>query len=397
MSTPSGSLRELMSALPEDVAEAVQLCAIPHVLDDGLAVELVSRFSRANGRSREVVAHLKLLPIVVDYDTGWRLTREARSLLADALVDVPLAEVNAFLAEQFEERERGAENEFSPRARELRWQALFHRAPVAPADAIDGLHDFADDAVEERRSSDSRAVLQLLDEQRRWLGAYEVEAAYFRARHHYEFGNWRAARSDFETVVAHAEPSYMAAVATHLLGVIYLRSGEVERAIPVLRDALELQSEWVGEGGAMLAMNSLAGALLRKKPRGVSDLIEGEKLARESARIGAALEHRHHEAVVLNTLAQILLERGGLERVGEALVYARRSVEIGRRYAPKQHLPAALLTRSRAEERNGNVDAAIATMQEVLAVNAALGIPSKTTQLHIDRLRRSRKQPPAAG
>src|SRR4051812_20120140 len=75
----------LVRTLDADLLEAMQVCALPHWLDDSLATELLE-LTGQNGTSPLLVERVKRLPIVQSFEQSyWRIDETARTELIELL------------------------------------------------------------------------------------------------------------------------------------------------------------------------------------------------------------------------------------------------------------------------------------------------------------------------
>src|SRR5262245_5732605 len=77
--TASTEYDRLHRELPETMAHAVELCALPHSLNDTLGYQIIHEFASLNGAARAMWAELKQLPFIYPSEgEQWRFTQSAR-------------------------------------------------------------------------------------------------------------------------------------------------------------------------------------------------------------------------------------------------------------------------------------------------------------------------------
>ena len=276
---------QLCESLGEPIATAVQLCALPHWFDDDLAYGILDRFVNLNGDAQSVLAELKRLPFVYPYEIGgWRFASSARAHFASRLAaqNHTYLELSSFLTDYFGRVRAKVLVPDSPEAREAEWRIAYHLAPVDAKAAVECLHRLNKQAVERYRLADMRAVVDLANEQSRWLSTYAVDSLYFAGHYAYARGDFKLAEAHFTAVWKQAEPSKMKAIAGHLLGVIWMRTKQahnwVFKASDMFQRSLELERQLGDTHGQAMVLNSLGGALVklggRKRLQDAQDAFE---------------------------------------------------------------------------------------------------------------------------
>lgn len=142
-------VNDLLATLPSAVVAAAEILAIPHWTDDATAVELVSRFTSANGTTVATVADVKRLPFVGPAGSGrWKIVSPVRdALVSRTEASESLARaVDVFLAERLSASAASIPASAAT-ARELRWRAIYHRMSVEPKEAFADLDAFVERAA----------------------------------------------------------------------------------------------------------------------------------------------------------------------------------------------------------------------------------------------------------
>ena len=337
----------LVADLGPDGRTAVELCALPHWLDDVLARALLEH-GGANGSTGSLLRLVKSLPFVQPYEgRGWRLSSPAREHFTRALTAKPGATEDAsrFLTEYFgEQMERVGGDERASR-RELEWRSIHHLAPAAPSRYIERLEKYFDRAAGDGDFAEMNAVVQSSRTQSRWLSSAGIEAAYFEGQYAYARGDDEMAEQRFEAVWRDGGRTRLAAIAGHLLGVIWRkrRSREAQLlAADRVRESLHILRDLGDVHGEEMVLNTLAGILIDLGGR--ERLSEAEKLVRHSVRMARDRKSRRSEAMNLNTLGGILIDLGGESRLEEARTLLRRSVKLGEEGGDPQSEAMALNT-----------------------------------------------------
>jgi tetratricopeptide (TPR) repeat protein len=330
----------LCRELPEPLVQAIELCALPHTLDDDLGYQIIHEFAHLNGAAKGTWADLKQLPFVYPYEEEqWRFAQPARTHFIARLErhsDVHL-ELHQYLTDYFREERKRIQQPDSPQARELEWRVAYHLAPVAPEEAVERLRDFGEKAARSNRLADVKSVLDVFEEQTRWLSAYQVERAYFEGRYAYAKHNYTVAENRFDLVWKQSRDDYIKAVSGHLLGVIWARRSEYQwllRAEKIMRASLELGIQIGDIFQQAMVLNSLGGVLIDLGGR--ARLEEAEQLYRRSLELRQQLSDRYGEAMVLNSLGGVLVKLGGRYRMEEAEQLYRHSLELRQRLDDRQ-------------------------------------------------------------
>jgi tetratricopeptide (TPR) repeat protein len=378
----------LCEALPAPVVQAVELCALPHFVDDQLAYQILHDFANLNGTARRIWAEVKHLPFVYPYEQGWRFVDTARTYFSSRLEqnDGRYLSLHQYLVDKLEARRSKVEDESAPDARELEWRIAYHLAPVRPEEAVGRLIAFGEDAAQANQLSDVKGVIDLFQEQNRWLAGYRVERAYFEGRYAYANKNYSVAEDRFAFVWEHGKPDLLKAISGHLWGRILEHRGGRSRQVEaerLYRESLRIGQDLGLQRHVAMVLNSLGGVLVDlggrsrqdeaerlyreslKIPRDIGDrrgvamilnslggvlvalggrsrLEEAEHLYRESLKISLHLDDRRSEAMVLNSLGGVLVDLGGRSRLEEAERLYRESLRIGQELGLQRHLAMVL-------------------------------------------------------
>ena len=409
----------LCQVLPDRVVRAAELCSVPHGLEDELGERMISDLLGLNGHSRSTWVEVKMLPFVYPYEgSQWRFSDPARAYFSGRLEqrNGTVFEVHRYLTDNYQEEYEAHENKSAPQARELAWRAVYHLAPNAPEEAVERLSVLGEQAAESSRLADMQGVIDLFDEQERWLSDFRVERAYFEGRYAYAKRNYQTAEPHFSLVWREGRPNLMKAIAGHLLGQIVgrkrsrrsleeaeglyresLRIGEelglqrhlamvlnslgrvldkrggradLDEAEGLYRESLRILREMGDRRGVAMVLNSL-GRVLDKRG-GRADLDEAEGLYRESLEIERESGNRRGEAMVLNSLGLVLVKRGGQANLDEAEVFYQESLRIGETLGLKRHVAMISGSLGKLAETKGDFESAIRHFERLIAVNESL-------------------------
>ncbi len=322
----------LCNELPANIAQAVELCALPHALTDTLGYEIIHGFAKFNGTARAVWAELKQLPFVYPYeDDQYRFEQPARTHFISRLEqrNGTFLELNHYLQEYFSAERKQITTSDAPQARELDWRIAYHLAPVAPAESVERLKELGEKAARSNRMSDVKSVIDVFEEQTRWLSNYGVERAYFEGRYAYARRDFKAAESKFDLVWNQGQDDMLKAISGHLLGIIRAKKSDqqwLRNSEKVLRGSLDLGIHLGEEHHQAMVLTSLGDVLVDLGGR--ERLVEAEQCYRRGLEIQQRLGDQHGQAMVLNSLGGVLVKLGGNKNLEEAEQYYRRSLEI---------------------------------------------------------------------
>jgi tetratricopeptide (TPR) repeat protein len=338
---PSKEYDLLCNELPKNVAQAIEMCALPHALTDALGYEIIHGFAKFNGTARAVWAELKQLPFVYPYeDDQYRFEQPARAHFVSKLEqrNGTFLELNNYLQEYFSAERKQVTTPDAPQARELDWRIAYHLAPVSPKKSVERLMELGEKAARSNQMSDVKSVIDIFEEQTRWLSDYGVERAYFEGRYAYARRDFKVAESKFDLVWNQGQNNMLKAISGHLLGIIWAKKSEqqwLRRAEKVLRESLDIEITIGHREGESMVLTTLGDVLVDLGGR--KNLEEAEQCYRRSLEIGEKLGLDHHIAMVLNSLGGVLVKLGGRERLEEAERYYHRSLEIGERLGLQSH------------------------------------------------------------
>lgn len=322
----------LCEILPTTVVQASELCALPHTVDDHLGYEILQKFANSNGTTRAILSEIKQLPFVYPYEEEkWRFADGARIYFVARLEqrNGTFIELHKYLKEYFEAQRQHIRDNSAPQARELDWRIAYHLAPVSPDEAIEQLSKIGENAVRTNQVADVKGVIDLFEEQKRWLSDYQVERAYFEGRYAYAKRNYNVAENRFQLVWDQGQPDLMKAISGHLLGLIWTKRKTRQwyvKAEQIYRHSLEIRKKIVDRHGEAIVLTSLGDVLI--KLGGQKRLEEAEQCYHRSLEIEQSMGNRHGEAMVLNSLGGALVKLGGQTRLEEAEQCYHRSLEI---------------------------------------------------------------------
>jgi hypothetical protein len=322
-------LEDLLATLPPQAVRAAEVLSLAHWTDDSTAVDLVTRFTSANGTTVAAVAEVKRLPFVSPVGTSrWKLGSPEREVLEERFRgrEPELApKVDTYLADRLQLASTFVPNN-SPTARQLKWQSIYHRIAVTPAAAFVELDSFVDRATSVRQLSDVHAAVRLTELRRPWLDDYEIEIAYVVGRSAYEFGDLTTAEDRFLRVWGSEADTHRRIVSGHLLGVIWSKRNHEpwwSKAEEVLDAAASLAQESGDRYGEGVILTTLGSLQLRIG--GERRLRDAEQALRRSVELqvgglGAGM--------ALGALGAVLMRRGSRARLLEAENILRRSLAV---------------------------------------------------------------------
>lgn len=296
-------LQDLLATVPREVVGAAEILSLPHSTDDSMAVDLVRRFSSANGTTIAAVAEVKRLPFIGPAGRGrWKIASPMREALEARLQENQelVVEIDAYLAERFA-TDAAALPSGAAAARELRWRSVYHRVSVSPTTAFAELDAFVERAASVGQLSDVQAAVELTERRSPLLADYQIEVAYVVGRSAYAFGDDEVAEDRFLRVWQSDTDPHRRIVSGHLLGVIWSRRN---------------REPWWSRS---------------------------EDVLTAAAELAAGTGERYGEAVILTTLGTLQLRLGGDERIGQAERALRRSLEIGSHLGAHQGLALSSL------------------------------------------------------
>jgi tetratricopeptide (TPR) repeat protein len=428
----AGSIDQLGGALGLP-ADALQLLAVAESLDDALACSLLERFAGTNGSTPSTVAAVKSLPFVVRRDgDGWRFLPAVRDELLGELRardDDRFVAVSQFLSRRFEEI---AGDEASREAREARWRAAIHALPIDVDVVLDHLEQLSNGAVGLNRASDLDSSVELT---RRHPGAFRdraPEVAYFVGRQAYAKQRWEIAEARFRAALATHRPSMRATALRLLANILLRRRGDADEAVRLARESLEIESRLRHPHNRAITQVTLARALLRASsgaaPGEVLDVLDDalRTLGLERDTRGQCLalnargsyhrrrddyesaEHDFQNALslarvedmpdqimlILVSLADVLLARGGRRRLEQARSLLGESERIARQAHDDYQIAVIVNARSRIAEGMGDHERAIELAYEELELRRSLGRQEEVrlTQQRIAKLQRNSRR-----
>jgi hypothetical protein len=356
-------LDQLEPTLGRALMDATVICAVPHWWTDELALALLEHAGH-NGTSRLLVDDLKRMPFVEPHESSaWRIADDVRApILARHGRDPLVTRMHALLAERFSVPEQAADDA-SLGAREQRWQRAYHLSFTDHDQAATELLAFANTAIETRRLADSETALETF---RECLPEHEIEAEFVRGRLAYAVDDHGTAREAFERVWNAGRADGTRAFAGHLLGsLLARRPAERARAEEILRDTLALADQIHDERNLAMVLCTLAHLILtRREKRRYPD---AEQLARRSIEVGSSLGPAH-AVRALTTLGEIQVAQGSV-KWPDARATLAQARELGDQLGQPQQLAQTLLVSSWLARDAGNVAQAAEYMNAVLRLN----------------------------
>jgi tetratricopeptide (TPR) repeat protein len=365
----------LCRELPSPLVKAVELCALPHILDDGLGYQIIHEFAKLNGTARAAWTELKQLPFIYPYEEEqWRFAQSARAHFISRLekqTDIYL-ELNTYLKNYFNREHERIQYTDTPQARALEWRIAYHSAPVAPEEAVKRLRQFGEEALNSNRLADVKGVLDVFEEQNRWLSAYQVERNYFEGRYHYLRRDYFRALSPLKRVYATHQHSRSVAIAAHFLGVIYRSQHHLVEAAEVLEESIQIGRELDIRSHVVQTLNTL-GTVYRDLRR-----LDAAVQALEEARdIATSLNDQSQRGQILNTLGTVYRDLRRPDAAVQALEEARDIATSLNDRASKAQTLNTLGTVYRDLRR---LDAAVQALEESVQIGRELEMWHHTGQ-----------------
>jgi hypothetical protein len=356
--------------LDTDLLTALQVCALPHWLDDCLAEELLEIVG-CNGSSAMLTQQIKALPVVQPFETAsWRVNEDLRGPLIDGFRSTETYSTACeFLADRFARETDDAADQTVRRARIAQWRAAYHFADIAPDQSATRLCALVDTAALCDRVADVEVAIDLFADHPA-LRNYEVELAYSQGRLDYANKRDAAARVNLQLVWDAGRADRLMASAGHLLAIIAIRQKDSSDGPQrVLRRSAEIAADVQDDTLRAHILNTLVARLMDRSHG--SSPVEIESLAEESASVQRDLG-ASAAAIGYSTLGEAQMRRGP-----ERYVQARRSfalaVEFAERSGDLQRLARALLPWSSLARREQNLVEACELMDRVLMADIERG------------------------
>ncbi|MDO8186814.1 hypothetical protein Q5424_19275 [Conexibacter sp. JD483] len=371
------SLGALAGFIGVEVLRAAALCAVPHWVDDQLAVELLE-LDGHNGRSHALVECVKQLPFVrLTEGHNWRVEEAARAVLLAPLRETDVfARSSELLGRRFAHESDAASDWASRGARISQWRAAYHLIPVDSDDAARRAAGLATAAAHVQRFADLDAAIELLRQP--VMAAYATELAYAEGRYAYARGDEATARRCFMRVWDAKGTDQMTAISGHLLGVM---SGGIPSE-QILKEAAAIARDVRDDFGYAQILTTLVNGMLERKG---ASMVEAEKLARELVEAPATMD-LPQRASVFTTLGQVQIKSGHLAAADDSF---RRAVEFARASGEQRRISVALLSWSWLKRRMGDEHAALDLIDAALRSNIAEGeVAIKNVKLTSARLER---------
>lgn len=399
---PAGSAELLLDVMDPGAARLFRLGVIPHQFDVDILQTLAPEHARSEIQQRcEEFGQLSFVTASVD---GWSVHEAVRrhffSQWFKPSVREAFVSASARLAEYFQRQADVSSGELAETARR---RYMFH---LLGADQQAGFEEFEKllrRARHNRLYSECSQLLRLLHEYdgylttpcRLWLAYHEAKlaadlhdldqaeaafrnllkdpdaptdlrsAAYVRLGYvHSDRRNWDDAVRCYERAMALAETSEVARHSLprlmHDLGAAYREKGELERAEGLLRQSIEMAQEQHNLSDQAAAYNSLGVlALKRRDVRAAIDAFEQSLDALQRN------EELFRTAQVYNNLGLAYADLPDWSRSGE---YFRKSLDIKAQAGDTLGQAAALNNLARVEASEGNLQAAIDSSTQAIAL-----------------------------
>lgn len=307
--------------LDDNVLLAAQVCAVPHWLDDQLAVTLLET-SGCNGTSQQALQRVKQLPFVFPFEgRGWRIDEDIRLRLLEAIEDSDLfIELSDQLASRFGSQHDNGEAGSRRQERLLQWRAAYHAAAVRPDEAAARLTRLIDQATDDDRPADAQAALDVFELPS--MQAYQVELAYAKGREAYARKRFKEAAHRFTVVWNSGRTEQLVWVSGHLLGRIQSRSQAPSaraEAEQTLAQALALAQQGHDFWGQAQILSSI---------------IEAKLTTKHPTKLRQALDLCEEGLALSDLLASGLADR---ERVRFHILAAQVHVQLGPKHFAGAH------------------------------------------------------------
>jgi len=310
---------KLCQALPNSVLTAAELCALPHSLNDTLAYKIIHDFGNFNGTTRSIWAEIKQQPFVYPYEKGgWRFNERARAYFISRLEQQngTFLKLHDYLKTYFETERLQMSQYDCPHGRELEWRAAYHLAPLSPEEAVKKISDIGENAAHAYRLADMKSVIDLFEEQKRWLAPYQLERTYFEGRYAYANHDYGTAEKRFKFIWENCKSNEIKIISGHLLGIIWKRSGKrhsLKNAETLLLECLELCILTNRQFQQAQVQNSLGSVLVTVG--GFIRLLEAEKYFQDSLTVFRNFGDKRGIAISLNNLGNVYLKLGEIQQL----------------------------------------------------------------------------------
>lgn len=344
MISANPSIDTFIETSPAYLRDAICYCATPYWFQEPLAVKIIENFVKADYSAQDTFYRLLDLPFIYSHDeTTWQYTDDARKKILASLVTEEnkskFKAVHTLVANEIKSQlkalvdnghadlpEGDQQSGFNSwQVRRLRWQLIYHLAPVDPEQAYKEFQIIAEWAI---RKSDRLPMYKLAvdawEKQAKWLNTYKEEGAYYQGYFAYKMNDFARAENLFSLVwLGGTKNMFMKADAGHLLGVIYRQKGQTkwnEEAEKILRASLAvLENKDITDNKELIQikariLNSLGATLVQTSAfvelaKAQKKLEEAEILLSESLRIEKdLLEDSYGSTHVLNTFSTLYLQ-----------------------------------------------------------------------------------------
>lgn len=340
MTASTITIDTFLQNIPEHVRDASRYCAAPSWFQKPLALKIIENFVKTDSSAHDTLYQVLDLPFVYRHDeTTWRFTEDAREEMLGSLPPDDYKKVHRLVATELEAQvvtllheghadlpEGNVQTDTdSWQIRRLRWQLVYHLAPVDSQQAFKEFEEIAKWAIGNRdRLPMFKLAIEAWQKQAKWLNVYGDEGSYYQGYYAYRTEDFARSEQFFDLVWrSFSKNIFMKADSGHLLGVIYRRKGQnswIERAERILKASLELLPKEMDHNDKetleLMAriLNSLGATLVQRaksvdKAQALRKLEEAENILRQSLRLqNEILNDDRGRAHVLNTFATLHLQ-----------------------------------------------------------------------------------------
>jgi hypothetical protein len=218
--------------LPPSLINAIELCSVPHSIDDELANAILQNCGNLTDTPLATWAKIKRQHFIFPSENGeWRFASSARAFFISRLEHNITLELHRFLKNYFEKKIQDLPQEISPQKRELEWRVAYHLAPTNPEEAIKMLYSIGENAILFKRAADLKGIIDLFIEQKIWLSRFNSECIFFEGVYEYIKQNIAGAERCFNSYWGISKHSPFEANAGYLLGVARANSYDLQELI----------------------------------------------------------------------------------------------------------------------------------------------------------------------
>jgi len=336
-----------------------------------LAVPLAVVTELAQGASLETAASLGLLEKqIIGGEDLYRVTSVLEPLLRPALSDVEWSDARRRAARKLHEVWWDEPEE----AREARGLEIVRVAVAAGEQelAVGPAHVIAGNWVNASRFQEvvalCRLVMAAFDDYR-ILGTIALAE--------FVLGDTGSARSHYEKALAGcpASDERERSATLHYLGSLEARQGDIERALQLWQQSLEIDERIDDARGKAVTLHQMAGVIAQQ-----GDVERALQLWQQSLEILERIGDVQGKAATLHGMAGVIAQQGDIER---AIKFWQQSLEIKERIGDVQGKAATLHNMAGVIAQQGDIERALQLWQQSLEIRERIGdVQGRAATLH---------------